>query len=270
MAETTEAGWLKFYQSDVLHCIAFGLLILFLTRLLIRNERAYRTFLLLSGSLVALITMFIWDIDFIAWIPAPLAAYMNSQHHSLFPIFPWLAFMLFGGYFASGYMRARERQQEKDFILHFALIGAILFAVCVVGRELPTKFHIGSYDVRANPLFFFERLGIVMLLLTVCWFYAEYRKTERSFVLNVSRESLMVYAAHILIIYGQFWHVESLSFYYGKTFGILECILGTLALVLVMIGAAIIWGWLKRNHLSLARVMFWMYLGTVTAWFFMN
>ena len=166
MVETTEVGWLMFYQSDVLHCIAFGLLVLFLTRLLIRNERTYRTFLLSSGLLVVIITMFIWDIDFLAWIPAPLAAYLNSQHYSLFPIFPWLAFMLFGGYFASGYMSAREQQREKDFILHFALKGLILFAVCAVCRELPTQFHIGSYDVRANPLFFFERLGIVMLLLT--------------------------------------------------------------------------------------------------------
>ncbi len=42
MTETTEAGWLSFYQSDVLHCIAFGLLILFLFRLLIRNNRIYQ------------------------------------------------------------------------------------------------------------------------------------------------------------------------------------------------------------------------------------
>ena len=30
ITETTEAGWLKFYQADVLHCIAVGLFILFL------------------------------------------------------------------------------------------------------------------------------------------------------------------------------------------------------------------------------------------------
>ena len=56
----------------------------------------------------------------------------------------------------------------------------------------------------------------------------------------------MVYAAHILVIYGKFWHEQSLSFYYAKTFGVLECILGTLVLAIVMIGAAIIWDWLKQ------------------------
>ena len=126
--------------------------------------------------------------------------------------------MLFGGYFASGYIDAREQKKEKEFILHFALIGAILFVVCLIGMELQASLNIVSIDIRANPLFFFERLGIVMLLLTACWFYADYRKTEKSFVLDVGRESLMVYTAHLLVIYGRFWNERSPAFYYGGTF----------------------------------------------------
>jgi uncharacterized membrane protein len=243
---------------------------LFLSRLLIRNDQAYRTFLFLSGLLVVLATLFLWDIDFSVWIPAPLSAYFNSQQYSLFPLFPWMAFMLFGGYFASGYIRAREQQKEIDFILQFALIGSILFTVCAIGRELPVHFHIGSNDIRSNPLFFFERLGIVILLLTTCWFYADYRKTEKSFVLNISRESLTVYAVHLLVIYGQFWNDRSLWFYYGKSFGVWECIVGTVALALAMIGAAMSWGWLKHSHLPLARVSFWMFSGILTAWYFIH
>jgi uncharacterized membrane protein len=268
LSDTVEAGWLSFYQSDVLHCIALGLLVLFLLRLAIRKDRTYRMVLFSSGMVIVLTTLFIWDIDFLRFIPAPFAAYLNSQHYSLFPIFPWMAFMLFGGYFASGYISAREQQKERDFILRFALIGAILFTFCINTIKLPTYFHLGSSDIRANPLFFFERLGIVMLLLTCCWYYAEYRKTEKSFVLNVSKESLMVYAAHLLVIYGQFWHERSLSFLYGKTFGIWECVYATCSLMLVMAGAAILWGWLKRNHLPLARIMFWMFSVSTVTWFF--
>jgi uncharacterized membrane protein len=270
ITEATEAQWLSFYQSDVLHCIAFGLLILFFSRLLIRNDQIYRTFLFSSGLLVVLATMFLWDIDFNTLIPAPFAAYLNGKHYSLFPLFPWMAFMLFGGYFASGYIQARAQQKEKDFILRFALIGAILFTICLVGGELPIHFHIGSDNISANPFFFFLRLGIVMLLLTACWFYADYRKTQKSFVLDVSRESLMVYAAHLLVIYGRFWNEHSLWFYYDQAFGVRECIAGTIILIILMISAAMMWGWLKRNHLPLARVSFWMFSGTITALYFMS
>jgi len=81
---------------------------------------------------------------------------------------------------------------------------------------------------------------------------------------------LMVYAAHLLVIYGRFWNEHSLWFYYDQAFGVWKCIAGTIVLILIMIGAAMMWGWLKRNHLPLARVSFWMFSGTITALYFMN
>jgi hypothetical protein len=36
---------------------------------------------------------------------------------------------------------------------------------------------------------------------------------------------------------------------------------------MVMIGTAMVWGWLNRNHLPLARVTFFMMAGTVTLMF---
>jgi uncharacterized membrane protein len=270
ITDSTEAQLLSFYQSDVLHCIAFGLLVLFLLRLIIRNDRMYQTILLSSGLLIVIATMFLWDIDFNTLIPAPLAAYFNGKHYSLFPLFPWMAFMLFGGYFAAGYIEAREQQKEKKFILRFALIGMILVIVCLIARELPIHIPFGSEDISANPSFFFVRLSIVMLLLTACWFYAEYRKIEKSFVLDVSRESLLVYTVHLLVIYGRFWNEQSLYYYYGNMFGVWECIAGTLILGIAMIGMAKIWGWLKRNHFPLARVFAWMLSGIIIIYFFVK
>jgi len=267
ITDTTEEGWLSFYQVDVLHCIAFGLLVLFISRLLIKNARTYRIFLFTSGLLVVFATIFVWNFDFLNWIPAPISAYINNQHYSLFPLFPWLAFMLFGGYFASGYIDAREQKNERKFILRFALTGAILFVVCLIGMELQASVQIVSIEIRANPLFFLERLGIVMLLLSICWFYTDYRKTEKSFVLDVGRESLMVYTAHLLVIYGRFWNERSLAFYYGMTSSVAKCIVSTLALAVIMIDAAIAWGWMKRNHLPLARMMFFMFVVTVLLMF---
>jgi uncharacterized membrane protein len=268
ITESTESQLLSFYQSDILHCIAIGLLLLFLLRLSIKNDLTYRKVLFLSGLLVVLTTLFIWDYDFTKWIPASIAAYLNGQHYSIFPLFPWLAFMLFGGYFASGYISAREQQREKSFILRFALIGASLIIVCAIEGVLPFNLHIGTSDIRANPFFFFERLGIVIVLLTICWFYAEYRKTERSFVLDASRESLMVYTVHLLVIYGRFWNGKSLAFYFGGTFSVLQCIAGTVGLMIIMIAAAMAWGWLKRNHTPLAKTAFWIFVGTVIILFF--
>ncbi len=259
LTDTDQSGWFRFYQSDVLHCIAIGLLILFLLRLAIKNTRIYRNVLLISGMAVVLLSPLMWSIDFTTIVPTPMAAYLNGRHVSLFPLFPWLGFMLFGGFFAAGYIDAREAGNEKSYILKFALIGSLLLSISVVVRELPIHAYLGSSDVRTDSFFFAERLGIVMLLLAICWFYAAWRKTEKSLVLDAGRESLMVYAAHLLVIFGQYWNNHSLYFYYGKSNGALSCAVATLALAVIMVVAAKLWGWLKRDHFPLARILFWTF-----------
>jgi hypothetical protein len=91
--------------------------------------------------------------------------------------------------------------------------------------------------------------------MLLCWYYAERRKTEQSFVLDVGRESLVVYTAHLLVIYGQFWNAKSLAYWYGGTFGVVQSIEGTLGLTILMVSGAKLWGAIKRRSLTTARIL---------------
>ncbi|MBF8248132.1 MAG: DUF1624 domain-containing protein [Bacteroidetes bacterium] len=259
--ETTEADWLRFYQADVLHCIALGLLILFVFRLFIRSDVAYKNVLLGTGIAFIVLTPFLWDLDFYRMLPSPIAAYLSGERYSQFPVFPWLGFMMFGGFCAVQYLSARELGREKNFVIRLAIGGFACLAGGLLFSGVLGNIPFASLDIRANTFFFLERLGIVLLLLVVCWLFAEWRKTparppsggERSFVLDVSRESLFVYAAHLMTIYGLFLSGKSFSGIYGGTFDIIECSSATLVLTGCMILAAKTWGWLKHRHIPLAR-----------------
>lgn len=251
--ETSEEGWLKFFQSDVLHCIAAGILFLFLVRIWIKSNDSYRRFLVISGFVTAFVTPFIWDIDFNKYISAPIGAYLNSQHFSGFPVFLWIAFMMAGGYYAMDYLKARQANKEKDFIRRVGITGAVMIIGGRLAATLPSYVLHASDNIRANPFFFFERLGIVLLMLLLCWYYVEWRKTEKSFVLDASRESLSIYATHLLVIYGLFYRDMSLSYLYGGKLSTFECAVATLCLITVMVYAAKLWSWLKQQHIYLAR-----------------
>lgn len=266
--ESSPDDWLKFYQSDVLNCIAAGLLFLFLARIKIRSNDAYRWFLLVSGIAIALVTPFIWETDFNKYVPAQLGAYLNSQHFSGFPLFLWIAFMMAGGYYAMDYLKARQANREKDFLRRIGISGAVMVVGGRLAASLPSYVSHASTDVRANPFFFFERLGIVLLLLLVCWYYAEWRKTQTSFILDASKESLSIYAAHLLVIYGLFYRDMSLSYLYGGTLTIIQCCIATIALIAVMVSAARLWSWLKQQHLYLARGIATMGVFIFFAYFF--
>lgn len=251
--ETTSAGWLAFFQSDILHCIAVGLLIIFLGRILIKRDDYYQRFLAAIGGLTVLVAPLIWDIDFSTRIPGFVAAYLNGQQYSVFPLFPWLGFLMFGAVTAFAYGRARSVGKEVGYFRALAVIGFSLLVCGSLFIELPIRIPNVSTAIRANPLFFASRLGIVLLLLTACYYYAQQRKTERSFVLDVSKESLLVYTAHLLFIYGEYWNEKGLAYWYGGTFSVVQCILATGGLTLLMLIAARGWSWLKQTSMPWAR-----------------
>src|SRR5512139_962520 len=232
--ETTPESWLKFYQADVLHCIAFGLVAVFLLRLLLRRDDLFEWILWGCTILVVSLAPFLWETDFNTIMHPLFGAYLNSQHYSQFPIFPWLGFLFVGGIVGARYLKARAGNRETQFMRSIAYWGSGALAVALL---LGDRFPIpgASTDIRSQPVFFALRMGIVLLLLAGFWWYERIRKTERSFVLSVSRETLLVYAAHLLIIYGTFWNERSLAGLYGRTWSPAECAAGTAGLIVLMI-----------------------------------
>lgn len=140
LTETTESGWLQFYQTDVLQCIAVGLFILFMVRIFIRNNRWYKHALLFSGLFVCGLSPFLSDIDFVRFIHPSIAAYINGRHFSLFPLFPWMGFMLFAGYCAANYIEARRDNRERKFIIRMAAAGFLMLSAGLVPALWQYKF----------------------------------------------------------------------------------------------------------------------------------
>ena len=255
VAGTTADGWLGFFQSDILHCIVVGWLFLLFSIVFIRSEILYRWWLILTSLVIVFITPVIWETDFLPHVPAPVAAYLNGQHYSLFPIFPWMAFMVSGSVTASLYLAAMAKGTQQDFIKRISAVGFILILVSFLLALVPFRVEGLSTSWRANPLFFFLRLGIVFLLLRACWYYAERRRTEQSFVLDVSRESFLVYVVHLLILYGRYIDDKNVVDIYGGSFTPLECLLGSLGLAAVMVALSKFWGFLKRRSFVVARTV---------------
>jgi uncharacterized membrane protein len=254
--ETTENTWLSFFQADVLHCIALGLLVLFLLRLLIKDDRTYSRVLLVLAVVCATIAPFIWEVELARYVHPALAAYGNGLHFSQFPVFPWLAFMLAGGYLAAQFLTVRGTSKENEWFRTVFFVGAGMIIVGLLNRYVPIEIPAASQQIRANPFFVIERLGIVAILLVLCRWWAEWRHTERSFVIDAGRESLLLYAVHLLIIYGQFWNDRSLSSVISSSWGIGQCVVGTIALAMAMILLGKLWSWLKREQPAIARLGF--------------
>ncbi|MEI7811833.1 MAG: heparan-alpha-glucosaminide N-acetyltransferase domain-containing protein [Ignavibacteria bacterium] len=243
-----------FYCVDVLQCIAFGLLLLFIMKLIIKNGKLYNYILTGLSVLLFMTAPLIWQIDFTKYMPLPLANYMNPQNGSLFPLFPWLAFMLSGSVISHYYMEARKTESENMFIKWLLYSGIILIIISsfVLWSHLPVFDYISK--VNPSQFFFLVRLGLVILLLALCRYYELWRNTESSVVMDVGRESLLVYWLHLQVIYRRLFNDTTLYKMINENFNVVQCLGATVALCVLMIIAAIAWGQIKKRYKKFSQI----------------
>jgi len=258
----------SFFAVDVLQCIGFGLLFLFLTRLLIKSDKAYHYFLIASLVVITLISPFLWKIEFTNYVPVVVANYFNRLHGSLFLIFPWLNFLLAGGIFAKYFVDARERNAEERFIKLSAITGFVILL-------LSHLFYSGLFpetltSILPNPVFYLERLGYIFVLFFVCWYVDKKLDMKKSFILDASRESLLVYWLHLIIIFGAFWGGKSLAMVIGANLNALEALGVTIFLISLMISAAKVWGWIKKTYPKHTSIFVKIFVGVLVLVFFIS
>ena len=240
--------WSRFYRVDILHCIALTWLFLLVSLVAIRGAGLRNAVWTVCTLALTGLAPLVWSWDFRTVLPVPVAGYLNIKTQSLFPLFPWSGFMLAGAICASWFLAARDKGKEKQFMAGLAAAGALFAAL---GQLLPPLGFLPEGATAAwgaDPRTFLARLGIVLLVLAACWVYGLYRAPRKSLLLDVSRESLLVYVVHLLVIYGPFWRGHSLWDVVGRTQGPLRCTLGSLALAGLMILSAKAWPVLKQRR----------------------
>ncbi|HXG00691.1 MAG TPA: OpgC domain-containing protein, partial [Bacteroidota bacterium] len=202
----------------------------------------------------------------------PVAGYMNGTYaatYSGFPLFPWSAFIFGGAVVGYHYVEARQRGEETHFFKNIIWIAAALVVLSFPLESITSGLY-ASHDVaRTSPAFFFLRLGIVLLLCAALFFHERQRSVSpRSIITLVGRESLIVYAVHLFLIYGNIG-----TFNFAKTvhhsFGYVEASITTLVLVAVMIVLAFLWSRVRLMHPRVKWTIHWLVTaGFVVVFFF--
>ena len=251
----------SFFAVDVLQCIGVGLVILFAIRLLIHSDKIYNYTLIGLTIFVMFISPFFWKIEFTNYLHPIIADYFNRLNGSLFPVFPWINFILVGALFAKYFLDAVGNEKENKFIKGTTLAGLIML---FSGHLFYSGLFPGYLtSIIPNPIFFIERLGYVLVFSTLCWYFNNWKNTKKSFVLDASRESLLIYWLHLITIYGMFLAGQSFAILIGQTLILVESIVATLILMVAMVLIAKIWGWTKKKFPTYAAKVAWGVVGVL-------
>lgn len=230
-----QLDWSAFFKVDILHCICATWLVLLASVIIFRREGVLRIWLLAAALAATLLAPWMWSLALSPPLPAPLAAYFNDRLGSLFPLFPWSGFMLAGALGASLYLSPSAGDRILPGMAASGLLLAIMSGLARTGRA-------SNVPWAADPRTFFLRLGIVLGLLGACW-WAGRRGEPRthSLLLTMSRESLFIYVAHIVLLFAPLWAGRSLAQILGRTHGPVYCAAASAVLIALMALAASLW-----------------------------
>lgn len=168
-------------QVDVLQCLAVALLgVLAVAWVFAEEGRRGAGLAVLAGLGLGTVLLAPFSAGWSGG-PVPVAAFLNGRTGSLFPLFPWGAFVFCGA--LAGAAEGR---------------GTVWLIVAAAGVRMGARLASDGTFSALSPVFFGERLAWVLALAALCQWIA--RVWTPRVVLFAGRESLVMYAAHLLII----------------------------------------------------------------------
>jgi uncharacterized membrane protein len=257
----------QFFQVDILHCVAVSLMILQATVILSRTPQRFAVAIAALAAGIVLATPYVWQVDFGRLLAPAVSAYFNQQHVSIFPMFPYSAFVFLGAAIGHLYLEAKRREDEHRFFAGL-LIGALgLGAAGIVFDILPVSLYPPQDYWKTSPNFFLIRIAVV-LLVTVGFFYV--RKIPdivmRQLIV-LGQASLFVYVSHVVTVYGSAAN-EGLTHLVGRSLSYSQSLAVALAVLLSTLLFVHVWNHVRMRHFLPARFVQIGFVSTLLYLFF--
>jgi len=239
--------WAKSLRVDILQCIVASLLVVHALILLLRNRKLLPWGAALLAIAVALVTPWMYAQDFRGKLPLSIALFLNPHGVSLFPIFPWISFVLAGSC-ASGFFLMSVKSGKGPLYMRItAISGILMIAAGLLLRNAPYTLpgYVNFYTT--SPLYLMIRIGCILLICSFLYKLEAGGLWIPKSVQLAGQESLLVYGVHLWIIFALL-RGTVLGPILGRESGYLGCFLMSAVIIVLMLYLARWWHDLKKKH----------------------
>ncbi len=222
--------WPIFLRANILQLIGISLLMVLALYLLTRTDKALKSSALVVALVITVLSPFVHSINWFDYLPQAIAAYLSFESGSLFPVFPYAAFMFYGLYIGV-LLKDIERAERVDFILkRFISFGAI---IVLAGYGIKAIIAYLGYEssFRANPGVIIYQVGFVLVGLSCCAAFFKLTKKLSYFYILFGKRALFIYILHLVILYGSHFF-GSLATIYKKTLPFASTLIIALSLII--------------------------------------
>lgn len=234
-SDVTPEQWTTFFTVDVLHLIGFGILFIMLFAYISEIIGKKDTIVFSIGALLFFILSPITSqINWTDYLPVSIAGYFYEKTGSLFPLFPWVGFLLCGAMLGSYLAKNPSIFKTTQFSLKLAIWGALLIILFVVIKSVENTIGIETIKYWAESIGLISlRVGIVLLLNSIVSFISLKMNNIPKLLVLIGRNTLLIYVAHLIILYGSAWN-PGLILLFGKNLNAWITVVAALIMIVTM------------------------------------
>lgn len=233
--DVTDQQWRTFFTVDVLHLIAFGLLFtLGLAYVAERFKIRDRIIFPAAAFLFFILYAPFSQIDWASFLPVPLAGYFYQGTGSIFPLFPWVGYVLCGAYLGSYLADNPGAFKTRAFSVSLISIGLLLIGLAFIGDAFERAFYGQSTLWTTSPNLIAFRLGLVLIINSIFSILALKIEKIPSLLIQIGRHTLPIYVVHLVILYGSAWSL-GLYYFFAHSFSVSNTVLTALLMLTLMI-----------------------------------
>lgn len=254
LKEARPEEYAQFFRADVLHCVGASLLILQVLMFLIRSQRAFALTVAGVAGAIVLASPLVWRIDFSPIVSPFFSPYFNQMQPSIFPLFPFAAFMFSGVVAGHFFLEAKQKRSEDAFAKNLLMLAVVIIAVGIAVDLLPFNVYPAHDYWKTSPNWFLVRIGIVVLVTTAFYYVKQLPATIERNLVTFGQASLLIYPVHLLVVYGSAVN-EGLMQKIGQTLAAHQAILVGLIVLTTMLLLTYAWNYLRKNFHMPARLI---------------
>lgn len=191
-------------KVDILNIMGPAMIAAAILWLLAPGARARIALFIAAAIGVVLFTPVIRSLGALALLPDPLEAYLRPvPGMTNFTFYPWMAFLLAGA--VVGVVLDARPAGAGDGRANVAFGAAgVLIALAAHQASFLPPLHPRSAYWTTSASFFFLRLGLMLVALSLAWLWEQRRSAGKRWspIQLLGRTSLFVYWVHVELVYG--------------------------------------------------------------------
>ena len=192
------------------------------------------------GAAINFILFPIFDkINWVNFLPVPVAGYFYKQTGSNFPLFPWAGFVICGAVLGSYLAKNPLVFKSAKFCFNMFTAAVLFIGFGFLAQWIETFFYTGSSVFSSDPHLIFIRLGFVLLLNSIVAFIALKIENIPKLLILIGRNTLLIYIVHLVILYGSAWN-PGLDLIFANNLNAWQSIGAAAIMILLMTGMVLL------------------------------